>query len=436
MHLAMRHAPRGPWLKLATGCLLLLCTTGCLSSKGFWRKVMKNSGTFTMSGMYQAQGLKPPLVLVEAQIKSTATDTETNGTTRVSYGEGLQPQAALVADSFEQALLQTGKTLGAPLPMRPHVYLLRLPGESRVIRFSLSGSGLQKTLPWVVVLTNAPPETGSVTSGTPALWADLHELSVQVFLVSHEACEIHLVDPPEFLVMGDVDGGQGFIHINLKYHTRWFRDGLANYTGYKASQNLRSRLTDAGVDPGPLHFCENSMRPFSRLAKVKGKLFDWNQNSPSSLDAVNYEAAMALFLLIEQHNGPEAVTGIVQELPRVRFPDGKSLLRMVRQKTGLDLHQLSETFEFPDLGIESHPDALGRPEVEKIAGDSWAARADLLVGDVILEANACSLAGLIDFELQVLKALNHGAKLSLTVSRNGQRFVTDPLDLPHSPALN
>ncbi len=135
-------------------------------------------------------------------------------------------------------------------------------------------------------------------------------------------------------------------------------------------------------------------------------------------------------LLLEQRRGPEAITAIIHELPKVKFPDGKALLKMVRQHTGLDLRQLARTFRSPNLGFETRTDAQGRPEVEKFAPGSWAARADLLKGDVLLGANGCLVAGPVDVELEILKALETNQRLSFAFCRNGERHQTEALPLP------
>jgi len=42
-----------------------------------------------------------------------------------------------------------------------------------------------------------------------------------------------------------------------------------------------------------------------------------------------------------------AVKALVGELPNLKFPDGKALLKMIRQKTGLDLRELAEPSNSP-----------------------------------------------------------------------------------------
>lgn len=415
-------------LNIAAGCLVSALATSCISNKAFWQK-HTDPGTLTVSGYYPNEGLPPPLILTTEQITNSVVGTESNGTTRVSYAKDLQPQAALVARAMEQTLTQTEQTLGVPLALRPHIYLLRMPNERRVVRFSMSipETNAWQTMPWLMLLTKPPPETGPASAPDPeALWADLQELPTQVFLVTHELSEMRLIDPKELLVMGDFSGKIGFIPFNLKYHTRWFRDGFANYTAYKAGQCFRRQMAEAGLQPGTLRFIERPKQPFSELARVKDKVFDWNQNSPTAC----YGAATALFLLIEQRKGSEAITAIINELPKVKFPNGKALLKMIRQKTGMDLRQLARTFQFPDLGLETHSSAQGRCEIANVAPDGWATRAKLRQGDVLLEANAWPVTDFADIELQVLKALDQGQKLSLTFSRNEERHVTEALPLP------
>ncbi len=416
------------WLRTALCCLLVGFATGCISSKGFWQKRMtKGGGTLTMSGEYQQEGLKPPLVLTPEQIKKMVAATETNGSIRVGYGENLQPQASVVARLLEETLTQTEKELTIPLPLRPHVHLLRLPNERRAVQFSMSfpreTNGWQ-TMPWMMMLTNVPPETGAASALSPEfVWGDLRDFPLQVFLIAHEAFEMHLIDPKELLVMGDVHMEQWFIRFDLKYHTRWFRDGLASYVGYKATQRLRRNLAEAGVQPMP-RFYDAPAQPFSKLAKAKGKVFDWDQNSKSDY----YAAATALFLIIEQRKGPEAISAIMRELPNVKFPNGKALRKLVQQKTGMDIRQVARTFEFPDLGLEARSEGRG-VEVKSVAVDGWAAQGNIQKGDVLLEINGAPVAGVTEFELQIFNAMERGEDVKVTFSRNGERRMTEAMSL-------
>ena len=409
------------WLNLGAFCFFLVLTSGCIRSKAFWQRTMKESGTITIGGEYHSQGLKPPLVLTADQITNSVVGTETNRSTRVSSGADLQPHAKLVARFFAQALTETEHFLDASLPA-PHVYLLRLPGERRTIQFSMTLPEANQTMPWLMLLTNAPSPT--LTPPAPdseTLWADLQGLPFQIFLLTHEACEMHLIKPSNFLVMGDVTGQKGFFKFTLEHHTRWFRDGLANFCALKRSQSFRRQLLEAGIKPEAMRFAENSMQPFSELARAKDKLFGWDQDSKADY----YEAATALFLLIEQRAGPEAISAIVRALPNIKFPDGNALLRMITQKTGLDLRLIARTFEFPDLGLETQLNSIGQIEIANVAPNSWAARAKLLKGDVVLEANSRMITGLLDFEMEILKTLDAHQTLSLTFLRNGTRHITE-----------
>ncbi len=418
--------------------LLSVLVSGCISGKTFWQKNISNrAAKFTISGEFHKEGRKPPLVLGEEQITNSVVGTETNGALRVSYGKDLQPEAALMAGTLAPVLAETERIIAAPLPARLHVYLLRMPGEDRVIGFNMSLLLKERIMPWVIVLTNAPAGKESVSSSAPdELWAGLEEFPAQLFVMAHELSEMHLIDPQALLVMPDINASKGFIHIHLKYHTRWFRDGFANYAAYKTSEYFRHQLAQAGSKPAGLRFVETSMQPFLKLARVKNKVFDWNQNSKKELDDEDYDAAMALFLLIEQRKGPEAISDILRELPKIKLPDGKNLLKVVRQKTGLDLNKLAREFEFPDLGLEMRADSQGRLKIENVASDSWGARANLLKGDELIEANGSPIGSLLDYELQVLKALGQDQKLALKVSRSGQSYTTGPFSLPgqQSPA--
>jgi hypothetical protein len=415
-------------------CLAVVLMSGCVTSKGFWQKHMKlaDNEKINMSSEWRKEGEKPPLVLTDAEITNAMTGTVTNGGTRVSYGTNLHSQAVFIAKSLEQAFTDTESTLKIPLPLRSHVYLLRLAGERRVIRASMSAPYGERHIPLVFVLTNSVPAECPGTNSPPeALWTDLHEFPLFLFLLTHECREFGLMFP-ELLVMPDISASKGLVHVNLKYHTRWFRDGFANYTAYKASQSFRRSLADSSVKTSSLTFCEDSLQPFSKLAKMREKVFDWNQNSKEGEDGDDYEAAMALFLLLEEQKGVAGITTMFNELPNVKSGSGRALVKMIREKTGVDLIKLAREVQFPDLGLETEPKEGGL-EVQKLATDGWAARTGLMKGDIIVEANGRAISGRLEFEREVLKAFSAEQKLGLTVVRESQRLKVAALDLPGRP---
>jgi hypothetical protein len=417
------------WSRLFGGCLLAALVTGCVSlDKAFWQKRMNSGrGKLTIGGTFQNGGVKPALVLTRSEISKAVVSAETNGAVRVSYGPGLQAHAAVLAREIDQALGQLEAPLGMPMPWRLHIHLLRLPGERRVLKFSMSVPGGEHIMPWLLPITNVPPRAGlSPTNSPEALWADLKDLPIALFLMAHEAYEMRLIDPADFLVMPDVAGGLSFLHWTVKYHTRWFREGYANYAGYQASQCLRRQLTHAGLRPDRLTFVDAELQPLTKLAKVREALFDWNQNSRARLGADNYEAALGLFLLLERRQGPEAIAAVIRALPQVKLPDGKALLKLVREKTALDPRQLVREFAFPDFGLELAANARKQPEVRRVQPQSWAATAKLSPGDIILEVNGCPVEGLTQYELQLLRVIERRQDLVLTFSRNGQKHVTNP----------
>jgi PDZ domain len=428
------HGQNGSWSK--AGCfrtaLLVLTTTclsGCLPGKAFWQKHMSfsESDKFTMNSEWHKEGAKPPLEITEQQITNSMIGTATNGATRVSYGTNLQAHAAIVAQHFEQALADTEHLLDTPIPLRPHIYLMRLPDERRVVRSTIVVPAKERTVPWVFVITNAPPAVNLPTNQAAELiWADLQEFPLFLFVLTHECREFGLIYP-ELLVLPDLDAAKGFLHFHLKYHTRWFRDGFANYTGYQASQSFRRNLTRAGLNAAQLRFCEDSLRPFTKLAKIRDQVFDWNQKSETGEDDDDYEAAMALFLLIEQRKGTAAITEIVRALPGLKSPNGEGLLRMVSQKTGIDLLRLAKDFQFPDLGLNASVDDHGNLTVGAVAAGSWAERAGLARGDLLIELNGKPLQGTTSLELQILNACSGRESITFRFLRNEQSYYTQKL---------
>ena len=413
----MRPAAPHPWLKFFLCVLLCLFWSGCFNSKSFWQKKMANIKNPTIGGELQLKGLRPPVVFAEHNITNAVVGALTNQSIRVAYGPGLQEQAACVARAAEQALLVAEQTIAQPLPLRPHFYLLRLPDEQRFIRFKFPIHEPDRTLPWFLPITNAPALVPD--SGLPhptALWSDLRHLPFHIFVMVHEICEIYLMHPPKLLAMPDVLIQKGFLSYHFRYRTRWFRDGLANFVGLKASEAFRRQLIADGIEPGPMHFTANSMRPLFELSKVRADVFLWAQSSTRDY----YPAATALFLLLEERHGSTVVADIVHELPSVEFPNGKALQRLVLEKTGTDLRQLARNFKFPDIGFETTTHPTGQLEIRTISTGGWAEAAHLRQGDLVSTINGAPVISMIDLEFQIFRALQRAEKVNLGFMREGQ----------------
>lgn len=411
------------WLCLATGCVVPNALT---PDKAYWAKLTPAKGaTYSTGGTIYGSDTNPPVVINATNLASYFPATETNGNTRVSYGPGFQAQAALLAGLTERAVTQAKEEVGWSTPVKPHFYLLHLLNEGRTINYSLRWDDPQSAL---FLLAQQNTNAGSGESPARDLSADeslLKDAPLLVLTAMHELCELGLVSGNGIMALPDVTAHWSCFHFHkeYRYHTRWFREGYANYAGYHAANALRALVAQMrpGLDtlpPGAAY-----SRPFTKLAKVKGDLFTWNQSSKADLNTDNYMAALGLFLLIEQRQGAEAIRTVIRELPPLERPDGPAILELFRTKTGLDLKQMVRDFAFPDFGLTLRNTASWRIEVEAVQTNSAANQAGLCVGDLIQEINGQRLETLLDYEVRVLQALDAGADLRLTVLRQGQTLI-------------
>ena len=409
------------------GCALCLAGAGCINNTAFWQKQINGKGgaSLEVGGEFQRSGEKPPVVLGEHEITNAIVGVETNGMTRVSYGKDLRAHAVLVAGAVELAMQDAEAAFGMPLPLRPHIHLVRLPEEKRVIQWSMPGRE-EGTLPWLMAITNTIQSSEAVAAYEEReVWEELRDAPLQISVMVHEACETHLINPRELLVMPDFHAQYGFLGWHFKYRTRWFRDGLANYVGYKASEAFRRHLEEEGIKVEGMRFAQSSARPFTELARVRGRLFDWAQNSKEDY----YAAATGLFFLLEHYKGAECIPAIVRKLPEVEFPDGEALQELVQAETGLDVRELVRRFEFPDLGMETVRLEKGGWEIRKVSAGGWAERAKLVEGDSLIEMNDEPLRESADLEIKILKAFERDEQVWFTYVRDGNQGRTEALAL-------
>ena len=410
------------WLFFATGCVVPNALT---PDKAYWQKrVSAVGGVFTASGYIDTGGTNPPLVLNATNLASYVTATETNGSTRVAYSPGCQPQAALLARLADSAVAQAKAQVGWSAPARLHFYLVHLPDNRRPITYSLPTDDAQ-SYPVLVPLTN-----GNVTvresppSGLPFYLDCLQEAPDSVALGVHELCEGWLAfGPANILVLPDYPVSWGVFSWEIRYHTRWFREGYATYAGYWAQRAFCAQVAQLSPGSEPLQLRVRHLKPFSKLAKVKADIFAWNQTSKPDLDGDNYQAALGLFLLIEQRLGADAIRTVIRELPQLERPDGPAILKLFRTKTGVDLKEMVRDFDFPDFGLTFHAGPSGQVQVERVRPASPAAVAGLRAGDEIQQVNGQRTYAALDYELGMFQALEAGTDLRLTVLRQGQVLI-------------
>ncbi len=405
--------------------MLAILAVGCVvprplsPSKAYWQKNLGEGGSGQVKGTFNMDKTQPPLVLTPAMIQDQCILTTTNGSIRVASGAELQPQAAWLALWTARSLEHVRPLTGLQLSNEICLYLVHLPGERRSIQFTLPIADTGQAFPWFVPVTDTVNATNTPPASPTLRQMGLKDTPLTLFLLAHELHEWRLVNPRSMLVLMDIQGAWGPMSWDIRYHTRWFRDGFANYAGYHAVQYLRDQAQPWETASGPVAWRRLELRPFSKLAKVKTDLFRWNQSSPVAWDADYYEAALGLFLLIERRLGSEAIPSVVAALPSVARPDGSRLRKLFLAKTGRDLRRLVDDFWFPDLGLTLKSNATDQPEIESVRPHSPAGELDLQPGDVIQAVNNQPVRDLLEYECRLFRVCEDRAPLTLTLLREG-----------------
>jgi hypothetical protein len=338
----------------------------------------------------------------------------------VRYQRGLADQAQCVADETAELLARVQETTGVTILTRSTIYLLRF--DDTPLDFDIR----------LAVEPNEFPLPLFVRADDESCESILTQNRSYPYLFAHELVETSVAAARrDGVVLPDLSWGPwGLVHVNN--YTRWFREGLANYSGYVAYEVLSSDI------PMPYQQSLLHADPFSSLAQVGDRLFSWRQSSPTSYDRAYYNAALGLLLLIEERHGGEAIHEIVAEIGRHKAVDGPDLVKIVNRVIGADIRRLAKDFQFPEIGAELErltpalvlnsglkvQEGLFVHEVEK---DGLAAEAGLQEKDTITAVGATPVANPLDFE-QALFKVREQSSVTLTVERREAGTLT--LELP------
>ncbi len=347
------------------------------------------------------------------------------GDTIVRYQQGLAQQAQCIADQTDELLGKVQERTGVTLSTHCMVYLLRFDDRPQDFDVVLD------------VEPNELPLPLFVQPGEESCEAILVQNRSYPYMVVHELAETSLAAGRKGgVVLPDPSWGLLGITVHVNNHTRWFREGLANYAGFVAYRTLSEDIPSARR----LHQRQTLLHtnPFTGLATVGDKLFSWVQSSRLEYERSYYNAALGLFLLVEDTYGPEAIRAIVAEIRTRRAVNGHDLLDISRQVLGADIRQLARDFKFPELGAEIERltpamalnDGIDVREglfVHTVEEDSLAAQAELRERDVITAVGATPVANHLDFELALFKVRTQPS-VALTIVR--QEAGTMTLELP------
>lgn len=343
------------------------------------------------------------------------------GRAEVAFQAGLKEQAGELAMEMEKYIAEVEQHLGRELQVPVRAYLLRrdrMPGE-------ITG-GFQRTsdvyqFPMFVADKEESFET--IRSTNP----------FYPYMFVHELAKLSLLDPARPPLVLDDQKSNPLVKVS--YHTRWFREGLANYAEFLVYEKLRERTAPDG-SPVPLSTFENShvyQQPLTSLGKVGADLFSWDQFGDQANNPDYFNAAMGLFILVEDRYGEGAVRSIMDALEKLDYVDGQVLEDTFNKTLGTDIRQLVSTFKLQETGTEATTltpataknYGLKAPQglyVNNVAEASLAKTAGLQRGDVIVQLNRTVIANHLDYEMAMLEAQRHG-NVYFTVDRMGERLT-------------
>ena len=320
---------------------------------------------------------------------------------RVRYQRGMQGQAECVADVTTHMIEQVELQVGMTITTSTTIDLLRFDEPPQNFDIQLT------------VEPNEFPLPLFVRAGDESCASILAQNRSYPYVLMHELVETSLAARAGGRVLPDVGYGRFGLRGSVNNYTRWFRDGLANYAGYLACEILSDELD---CPECPTHVASVlHTSPLSRLATVRTRLFSWSQSSSGEHERDYYNAALGLFLLIEDRFGQQAIRDILAEVATRETVDGRDLRAITSQAIGSNVKQFVADFEFPTVGGELTPitralaankglDVAEGLLIESLGPNGLADRAGLRPYDVIVAADSAPVADTIDFELALLRA--------------------------------
>ena len=343
------------------------------------------------------------------------------GRAEVAFQAGLKEQAGELAMEMEQYIAHVEQNLGRELQVPVRAYLLRrdrMPGE----------------------ITGAFQRTSEVYQ-FPMFVADEEESFETIrstnpfypYMFVHELTKLSLVDPARPPLILDAQKSNPLVKSGPP--ARWFREGLANYAEFLVYEKIRKRASAEGSSPVLSTFENNHVyqQPLTALAKVGADLFAWETTGDQASNSDYFNAAMGLFILVEDRYGDGAIRTVIDELEKLDFVDGQVLEETFNKALGSDIRLLVDTFNLQDTGTEATAltpataknYGLKAPQglyVNNVTEASLAKTAGVQRGDVIVQLNRTIVANNLDYELAMLEAQRHG-NVYFTIDRMGERLT-------------
>lgn len=344
----------------------------------------------------------------------------------VVYQRGLEQQADCIAKHFSELLDEVEQKTAFQISCRTKFYLFRVDKIPQTVDVTLQADVNELQFPLFV------------EAGNESCQAIFSQNIAYPKSLVHELTEFSLILPKQGgIVLPDAKGRLLLFPINILKYTRWFRDGFAEYVGYLAYQ-IASKEEDFAQsrDRG---YSGLRKYPFSSLRKVGNKLFSWHQYSSDKSSDAYYDAALGLFLLIEQRFGEDAIKKIMLEVNKQEYLDGSDLIKIFNGTLNTDIVQLAEDFKFPKTGLKTEPlmlalvlneglDVKQGLFVKTTDPNSPAETAGIKKKDVILKVNDRPIRNHLDFELAIFKVMDdQSAELAIWRKDKGEFVLKLPL---------
>lgn len=343
------------------------------------------------------------------------------GRAEVAFQAGLKAQAGALAMEMEAYITHVEQALGRELQVPVRAYLLRrdrMPGNI--------GGGFARTsevYQFPMFVANEEESFETIRSTNP----------FYPYMFIHELTKLSLVDPARPpLVLADQKSNP---LLKIRYHTRWFREGLANYAEFLIHEQIRERVDESAGDEAMSAFETNHVyqEPLSSLARLGPELFNWDAFSATAENPDYHNASLGLFILVEHQFGEGSIRAVMDELEKQYYVDGQVLEDTFNQVLGTDIRELVNGFAVPVAGAETSAltpataknYGLKAPRglyVNGVTETGLAKAAGVQRGDVIVGINRRTITNNLDHEMAMLEAKGHG-NVYFTVDRMGETMT-------------
>lgn len=245
-------------------------------------------------------------------------------------------------------------------------------------------------------------------------------------LIIHEIVEVSLIVPIDDSRPIVLPEWTSWAILKKTNYTRWFRDGLANYSALRCEDIIG--IEDSGW---------SSSQPLKALHEIRGNMFLWSNHSGDRFFDKKmtdfYDAAMGFFIWISEEEGEGFIKKVLEDLDGHDAVNGKLLKKSFEKCLAVDsLTSYCETIDLPWLGLEiesSNPRVasmhrLKRHEGVVVSQVPAEGHSSLEVGDVILKIGDDEVSSPLQFERILLShELDSWVEIFIIDKNGGRRTV-------------